>query len=356
MSLSGSLADFEISDIFHIIAQENKTGKLILFTDEIEGQVIFKQGKIISAGTNRQNVKKMLLKYLYHIVKIPDVEINEINYFSKENLQLLIKEIQQKNYMTQKELTTIIETGVEDIVCSLFFIKRGTFRFDPSPNVNAFQFSDFALQTDAITMEAARRVDEWDNITHTITRNSVFILSETATPVTEENISAIGNFPGYLTTRIDGSSTTEFLCQDSFFSEYQVYTALFELFSSNVIAPLPENISHSVKAALKRNDKSKTFQNINTISSTIVIVASIIIVVMFGRLILHGKILAPLVQKQHHAKNIILNEQSASKIAMATLYYHANFGSSPSHVTHLIKNGILEKRDLSQIPTSSNIK
>ena len=71
MSLAGNLSDFDISYILQIISQESKSGKLVLVSDETEGYIVFKKGHVISAGTNKQDLQSMLLKYLLKVRKYP---------------------------------------------------------------------------------------------------------------------------------------------------------------------------------------------------------------------------------------------------------------------------------------------
>lgn len=355
MSLSGSLSDFEISDIFHIISQERKTGKLVISTDDIEGNIIFKQGEIIYAETNQQNLRSMLLKYLFYVKDCPENKINELNILCRDNFQLLLKELLKK-YLTAKEQAIIVETGIEDIVCSMFLLKQGNFRFETDSNVNFYQFEGFAISTDSITMEAAKRIDDWERINKCIGKDSVFIRSETSklNPRINSNISALDNFPEYLTTILDGTSSSEFLCQESFFSKYQVYLALYELLLDNKIIPLPEDISNSVNAALQRPEKPVESHGSKIIISTISTIIIITGIYLIGYFVLHKVIFSHHNIERDLYRSEIAQAQANRKVAIATLQYQAINGTPPSVLSDLYKSRFLEKRDFSNFYISAD--
>jgi hypothetical protein len=355
MSLSGSLSDFEISDIFHIISQERKTGKLIISTDDIEGYIVFKQGEIIFAETNQQNLRSMLLKYLFYVKDCPENKINELNILCRDNFQLLLKELLKK-YYTPKEQAIIVETGIEDIVCSFFLLKQGNFRFEPVSNVNFFLFESFAISTDSITMEAAKRIDDWERINKCIGKDSVFVRSETSKLNIRTNgaNSALDNFPEYLCTILDGTSSTEFLCQESFFSKYQIYLALYELLLDNKIIPLPEDISNSVNAALQRPDKPVEPHRSKIVISTVSTIVIVIVIYLLGHFMLHEIIFSTSNAERDLYRSEIIQTQANRKVAIATLQYQANFGTPPLLLNKLFKAKFLEKRDFSNFYLSTD--
>lgn len=353
MSLSGSLSDFGISDIFHIISQEKKTGKLVISTDDSEGYIVIKQGKIIFAETNGQNLRSMLLKYLFYVKGCPENKVNEINILCRDNFQLFLKELLKK-HLTSKEQTIIIETGIEDIVCNFFLLKQGNFRFEPVSNVNYYQLESFSLSTDAITMEAAKRIDDWERINKRISRDSVFIRAETSKIDTKYKgtTSALDNFPEYLCTILDGTSSAEFLCQESFFSKFQIYSALYELLSDNKIIPLPEDISNSVNAALQKPNKHADFHSSKIVISTISTIVIVTVIYLLGHFVLHEIIFSRSNAERDIYLSEIVQEQANRKVAIATLQYQANFGSPPLLLNELYDAEILGKRDFSDFSLS----
>lgn len=347
MSLSGSLNDFDISYILQLIAQEGKTGKLVLSSDESELYVIFKQGKIISAGTNQQDLQSMLYKYLITVKKHPEREITRLRAIYHNNIRNLSNELLEKKYITPKELSTIIEPGLEDIACSIFLWKRGNYRFDTVSNVDLYQVGSYSVSADVITMEAARRIDELERIGKFIKKDTVFIPSKKSKYADREtdHISPLEDFPEYLYTLLDGTSSTEFLCQEYFFSEYQVYEALFELLQAKKIIPLPENISTSINAALRRFGGTADILTPKLLLSTIITVTIILSIYLIGTIVFKGVLFSNSIAERHWMKSELTRTRSNQKIAVATLHYQAKYGTLPLLLNDLFKTGILEKRD-----------
>ncbi len=346
MALSGSLQDFDISYIFQIISQEGKTGRLILSTADENGYIVFKQGRIISAGTNKENIQSMLYKYLQTTHRCPPSEIKELRALYHNNLRYLCHELLERKYITTEELSIITETGIEDIACSIFFWKQGNYRFDTLPNVDIYLINNYFLSADALTMEAARRIDEWERMKSCFTKDTVFIPTKAFTIDPEQiNRNPIADFSLFLLSRIDGTSSTELLCQESFFSEYQVYQTICGLMEENKITPLPEKISSSINAALRRTESSDMIIS-KVLLASIVTATTIAIIYLLGNIIINGILFSHRISESHRVKHEIVRAQSNQKIAIATLQYQTNRGTPPRLFSDLVKSGTITRRDL----------
>ncbi len=353
MALSGSLHDFDISYIFQIIAQEGKTGRLIITSDESEGFIVFKQGSIISAGTTEENLQSMLYRYLSKVHICPEQELAGFRTQYRNNLNHLSRKLLERNLITTNQLAAIIETGTEDIACGIFLWKQGNYRFDILPNVDKYQVGDFAFSADAITMEAARRQDEWNRMIQNFTKDTVFIHSEIVNlneipPIQDP----IENFSASLLTCIDGTSSVEFLCRESFLSNYQVNQTLFELMEDKKITPLPDTISSSIIAALQRKESSEIASSKILLSS--IITATCIAVIYFvGTILVNGILLSDSLSERHRVQTDLSRTQSNQKIAIGTLQYQAEHASPPLSFRELVESGTIDKRDLKNFMKST---
>ena len=356
MSLAGSLSDFDISYIFQIISQEGKSGKLVLTSDESEGYIVFKKGKVISAGTNKQDVQSMLFNYLVNVRKYPKTEITELRALYHENLRHLSNKLLEKGFISLLELTSILETGIEDITCSTFLWNRGNYRFETIPNVDSYQIGSFSLLADSIIMEAARRLDEMKRMREVINRNTVFVRSEGSSEINIriDPMSALNNFPGYIYTLIDGTSSIGLICQESFFAEYQVYTAIYELLLEKKITPLSDTISLTISAAIKSTKDSKTARMSKIFTSVLATGIFIISIYIIGAIFLREILFSKVIAESDRIRTELKLSRSYQKISIATLQYQGNFGALPLYSTDLINKKILEKRDLKGFISSTN--
>jgi len=343
-SLSGNLKDFSLPDIFHIISQDGKSGRLYLSKNDRDGYVIFKHGQIISAGTSLENLKSMIFKYLLYIKKYKENEVNELNILCGESYSHLFNQLLDKKYLSLKELAIIIETGIEDIICSLFNFQDGSFKFEMIPNVDTYQFAGYSISTDAITLEAAKRIDEWDNIFKTITKESVFVCapSHKAT-VTASIISPLEDFSLYLSSLLDGTYSTNSLCFESFFSEYQVYTALYELFSEKKIVRIPQKISTTSNIAYKSSREVKSTEIIKSgVIGLIFIIALFFIVYIF----IYKNLFAARNRESSLIKYEYIQLQNIEKSRNSVLLYHALYGKPPSSLNECVYMKFIGKRDI----------
>jgi len=348
MSLAGNLSDFDISYILQIISQEGKSGKLVLIADDEEGYIVFKKGNVISAGTNKQDLQSMVFQYLLKVRKYSQDEVTEIRALYHENLRHLSNKLLEKGFLSLLELSTILETGIEDIACSLFHWNRGNYRFETIPNVDSYQVGNFSISTDAIIMEAARRQDEMKRMSELISRNTVFVRAEGSSEinVSIDPISTLKNFPGYIFTLIDGTSSTEVICQESFFSKYQVYVALNELLQEKKITPLSDTISLTISSALKKIGESKATRLSRIFTSALAAVVFIVIIYLLGAIFLEDLLFSKTIEESHRLRSELTHSRSYQKVAIGTLQYQGNYGSLPLYPTDLINKKILEKRDL----------
>ncbi len=353
MALSGSLHDFDISYIFQIIAQEGKTGRLVLSSNDSEGYIVFKQGRIISAGTSKENLQVMLYNYLAATKACAEHEISGLRALYHNNLSHLSQKLLSREFLTPDQITAIIETGTEDIACGIFLWKQGNYRFDILQNVDKYEVGNFALSADAITMEAARRLDEWNRMTQNFTKDTVFIHSEAVSLNQSSAVQdPIEDFSVYLLTRIDGTSSVEFLCQESFFSVYQVNQALFELMENKKITPLPDKISSSIIAALQRKESSDIDTSKILLSS--IITATCIAVIYFtGTILFNGILFSDSLAERHRVQTDLVRTQTNQKMAIGTLQYQAHHGSPPLSFRNLVESGTIDKRDLKDFMKSA---
>lgn len=358
MALSGNLRDFDISYIFQIIAQENKTGKLVLCSNDIEAYIVYKNGKIISAGTTNESPLAMIFRYLSNVKKTPKNVLAELHSHASNNLRQLSSILAQKKMLCREELSSIIETGIEDLACSIFFWKQGNYRFDSLPNTDLYQFEDFSISADAITMEAARRLDEFERFRKHIKKDSVFILTETESDTIDQTMpeNVFENFDQYLFCLIDGTSSTDYLCKISFFSEYQVYTSLYNLLEDKIISVLPDKISHSINAALHRTHNNSDTLTSNVMLSAIITATIIFSIYFCAQIIIKGIVFSDNITESSILQNELSRSKSLNKMAIGMLLHHGLYGKSNKSTPDLISKKILSKRDFPESKLSISNK
>jgi hypothetical protein len=346
MSLNGNLQDFDLSYIFQIIAQEGKTGKLALVSALAEGFVVFKRGAIISAGTGKKNIRSVLLHYLQAVKKYNHTEIRELDLQHKNSLSALVNAFTHRQFYLQDEIKSIVAVGLEDIASELFTWKTGSYSFTVLQNVDNFQVADISLTSDAITMEAARREDEFKRLTEAIAGYQVFIHSDS---VSNENSGRSAEpeatIKKYLYACIDGASSVDYICANSFLTHFRIYQELYDLKNTGKITALTDKLSKNINAALARKSEKKLA---TPIAAFLICLATGIVAVsiLIEGVVLHKKFFSEAIAFNSNLKCQITQNNAYQKVQLSSIFFQAMHGVPPADILDLVKLRYLSARDI----------
>jgi len=314
----------------------------------LDGFVVFRYGKVISAGTSRQDLQSMIFNFLVKVKKFPANEITELHTLFHENIRHYSNKLMENGYLHQEELTGILHRGIEDITCSIFNWKGGNYRFESIQNVDSFAIENFSISADAAIMEAARRLDESKRMGDCIKSNTVFVRKNMSVPVNKnlDPLFVLNNPPEYVYTLIDGTSPVELLCQESFLSEYQVYCALYDLLQNEKIIPLSDTLSLTIRTAVKKSSYSNKVPASKIILSAGFAAVFIASIYLFSVVLLKDIVFLKTMTAADNKRSELSIEKARQKVAIGLLHYQSEYGAKPLH-THLLADGkILSKRDM----------
>lgn len=284
MSLSGTLQDFDISNIFLLIEQDSQSGRLVITTSNTKTIIIFKNGMVINVTTDSEDIKVFVYRFLHLVKGYSTMETKELDALFYNNLHLLSDELVRKGYLTNQELTTIVQTSLVDITCGVFALDNGHYLFETAPSVDEFQYLNIAVPSNFIMLEAARRNDEWVNIGTVINDETIFGGNINISP--SQVHQPLSNFTLYTISFIDSKRTVGEICDMVFFSHFHVYKAMDEALRDGKItlinrpdhSPLPS----SVNKTPKRSSSDAVMNN------TVVAIASVVTVFILVALISLG--------------------------------------------------------------------
>jgi hypothetical protein len=349
VALTGSLRDFDLSYIFQIVSQEGKTGRLVLSLEKDEASVVFDRGRIVSASSGLKTVKKALMGYLVDVKGAPNSAVKRLGEKLKDDVHELADRFLKSNFVTTEELAHFVEVTVEDLTCELFLWKEGTYRFDVLESAEMYRIADAAASSDGITMEAARRVDEWERLRPHIGPQTVFVPSERAQREWQgsADVDPIDDPTSYVMSLLDGTTSVKLVCERApLLSEFRVYETLGALMQGNWIVPLAEKYSSSIGRALERNILSTHATIIDTavatVATALVVALVLVISLMVPNSVLRGEKRA----RQRAALAHITQEKARAKTAAARLYYHASKGYEADRQSTLRQLGLLSARDI----------
>lgn len=312
MSLSGTLQDFDISNIFLLIEQDSQSGRLIITTGSSKTIIIFKNGMVVNVTTDSEDIKVFVYRFLHLVKGYSQMETKELDALFYNNLHLLSDELVRKGYLTNQELTTIVQTSLVDITCGVFTLDNGHYLFETAPSVDEFQYLNIAVPSNFIMLEAARRNDEWVNIGTVINDETIFGGNINISP--SQVHQPLSNFTLYTISFIDGKRTVGEICNMVFFSHFHVYKAMDEALRDGKItlinrpdhAPLPS----SVNKTPKRSSSDAVMNN------TVVAITSVITVLALVAIIVSGVFLSQTSSSTNN-KRLQQSEQRRNDIAKA---------------------------------------
>ncbi|MGM0443439.1 MAG: DUF4388 domain-containing protein [Fibrobacterota bacterium] len=287
MSLDGTLSDFTISNIFLLIDQDHKNGKLkINSTENVE--IYFKNGQIIYIRSEKEDIKIFLYRFLINVKGYSNTEIRELEAHYYNNFHLLSDELLKKAYLSINELTTIIQSGIIDIACNIFNYEGGSYHFEPLPSVDRYQFSNIVVPTNFVLLESAKRTDEWVNISEIITDETLFGSNMQLTP--KQVHQPLNNFELYVISFVNGRRTVAEIARQVFFARFHVYTALDKALRKGNISLLNRPDSAALPSQINRTPRHRKGisegKNIRSVS-----VASVVTTLLFITLLITGGII-----------------------------------------------------------------
>jgi hypothetical protein len=163
MSLIGSLEDLSLGDILQIISLSQKSGVLLIQSDEGEGRIVFRGGLVRGAS-----VKGGLLDLREVLVGGDFLSAGEYDAAAEEahSRDVSIEEaLAVRTSITPEKLDSLRRESVESAVISMFHWCKGEFSFDVRTEPEAGDpplFLPTGINAQYLAMEGARFGDEFE--------------------------------------------------------------------------------------------------------------------------------------------------------------------------------------------------
>ncbi|MBU8870251.1 MAG: DUF4388 domain-containing protein [Gemmatimonadales bacterium] len=163
MALKGQLSDFNLAEILQLIASQQKSGFL-----NVEAQrslvFIFDKGFLISTRDRRVESRDPLRSYLKAYGFFNESDWKNIDYV-EENSNLDLTEILlSEDLLNNEELDRVLRSMAQEMTHQGMKLHRGRYDFNPTKGVPPGVRSPYRLDVQGLLMEAARRLDEEQNL------------------------------------------------------------------------------------------------------------------------------------------------------------------------------------------------
>jgi tetratricopeptide (TPR) repeat protein len=165
VALEGPLKDLHIQDVFQLLDLGRKSGVLRVTSElrQTAGTVCFDRGGVVAAavGSDQQPLGGRLVRN----GKITPADLDRARGMQNGGDGRRLGDILVGlGAISRRELERQLKAQIEEAVFELLRWSEGYFRFEEGANCHAAVESPVRFPTEALLMEAARRIDEWSRI------------------------------------------------------------------------------------------------------------------------------------------------------------------------------------------------
>jgi Domain of unknown function (DUF4388)/PQQ-like domain/Tetratricopeptide repeat len=252
MGFAGNLNTISLVEVFQTINRIRATGVLRLAAVNHGRDVVFADGEIIGVRFRAGEEKLGLLRRLILERKIDANAASNISTSKKES-HLIIQGLISKGQLSAEDAREAMQRQAEDELYNICTWEFADFVFhDATPEasdinneVQACRETPLELKINAILMESARRMDEWERLRKVVTSEEVVL--GPAENCEQELLAASHAYPGSaVVPLIDAVRTIESIIKESVATRLDVYSVVAELFKNGLVAVLSRDdiISH----------------------------------------------------------------------------------------------------------------
>ncbi len=236
MAIEGPLRELGIHDVFQLLDLSRKTGELRI-TSELrhnEGKVYFEAGGVVYAEikSNPHPLGTLLLR----AGKIDEVDLNRAREIQvRGDRRRLGQILVATGVLTERELTRHVRAQIEEVIFELMNWSEGYFSFVEGPVHDVPADTPVRIPTEALLMEAARRIDEWSLIERKIPNLGIVPLLAPA-PDGGEGTLDLQPPEWEVLAAIDGRRDLRAIAMFLARSEFEIAKTVFGLEASGVLA------------------------------------------------------------------------------------------------------------------------
>ena len=165
MALEGPLKELHIQDVFQLLDLGRKSGVLRVTSElrQTGGTVSFERGGVVAAALGRD--PQPIGARLVRMGRITSGDLERARAEQESGDKRRLGDILVANgAISRRELDRQLKAQIEEAIFELLGWKEGYFRFEEGAACEAMVEAPVRIPTEALLMEAARRMDEWSRI------------------------------------------------------------------------------------------------------------------------------------------------------------------------------------------------
>lgn len=162
MNINGYLSEYSLPEIFQLISQGEKTGRLTLFCkydlQHPHHYIWFQNGLIVAAANhlNQDGLASIIDERKWLKKEI----IQKISKICASNVPLGLY-LKAQNLLNAEQLKILFYIQVMRQVCELFKLKKGQFEFDSNSSLPKAEMTGLSNKAVEVTLEGLRVLKDW---------------------------------------------------------------------------------------------------------------------------------------------------------------------------------------------------
>lgn len=355
MALAGSLKDFNLADIFQLIAQQTKSGILHIRSGRFIMRVYFFNGNIVRSEVFEGNKPSDIL--LTMLLRAGVISPKDFQYIVDKRAKSMRRTediLLDENFVSREDLILFIRLKNSELLYKLMGWKEGDFEFEPS-EISVNSAYDTPQPTDSVLMDTFRVVDEWPSINNVI--SAVNMTFELNTQTEDFNKVAKENEFGESEKRIysliieNPNYDVQKLIDTSRLGEFETCKALYNLVKTGILqtkkpkSPIQFNALKGGPLSTKRI----VIPSILILNSFLGIVSILLVILLLSGVVSRIKTVhleSPNAAVRVSIYKHLISEITKERIKNSLDVYKHMQGGLPNQIDILTKNGLLEERDL----------
>ncbi len=360
MALKGTIQDFGVADIFQLISQQVKTGRLVLSNDVDQVQVMFSGGAVIHAENASTPSQRLFGNMLVRAEIVTQSQLEQALEIQRQSLKRVGVALIDMGVINDEIVREFAQLQMTETIYSLFEWHEGTYEFesgsvDPSPDGLE------PIRAETLVMNGIRMTDEWPSIREQIPSYTWQVdrmrdlppptESKPSSGVDEFDLSDIGEgiFDGIGTTEreifdlIQPGRNVQKIIDLSRLGEFEACRALTELMGEGyirIIKPSSGDFDVDGQAVSPLRKVFNSSARIVLSAALVVGISSIIAMGWAERKAPQQLALSTQVIEEH------LAIPHLEVLMRALEVYRLNHGEYPERLQQLVDAGILKNQDL----------
>ncbi len=335
MALEGRIKEFGVADILQLIAQQQKTGILMIENKHEKAEVYFVDGQIIETQRFQQSDRNPLGEILIRAGLISFHDLKSALAKQKKTCEHLGHILLREGFATKEQLEKTILIQAYETFYDILQWYDGTYRFI-SHNISIDNSLSSIPALEVILLDVLRMIDEWPGVKQVITSfNMVFARGEKKTDGKLDSDELL------VYDLVNGSNTVQDIVDKSLLGRFSACKVLAGLFQNQYIKLTP------AKAKKRRPGGVTTFQKAVGVASYAGLFS--ILSLLFLLAAKHPGSVIPLPNQKTWAQSHIkqyLRLGTMQKLAKALEIFRLKNGRYPEKTAELVSSGILRDGDL----------